>query len=616
MTKESRIAIIAAVCVALHLVLRYVFSVAPAMYQAPLLLALVAGGIPLAWELIQKLWKREFGSDQLAGISIVASILLGQYLVGAIVILMLSGGAALEAFASRRASSTLSALAKRSPQIAHRRLSGTLLDIALADIRVGDKLIVLPHEICPVDGVVSEGHGRMDESYLTGEPFEVSKAPGATVLSGAINGEEAIEIQAARLPEDSRYARIMRVMEESERRRPRLRRIADRLGAWYTPAAVAIAAVGWAVSGDPKRFLSVVVIATPCPLLIAIPVAIVGAISLAAQRGIVIRDAGVLERVSTCRTLIFDKTGTLTYGTPVLAEIFCAPGRGENDVLRAAASLEQYSKHPLAYGVLQAAKKRGLILDSAEHVREIPGQGLSGLVGGHTLAISGRDSGGKSAALPPPEGLECVLSEDGQFAALLRFRDEPRQDSRGFISHLGPRHKVRKVMLLSGDREEACRYLARATGITDVSFGKSPEEKLAIVEAETRLDRTLFVGDGLNDAPAMLAATVGVAFGRASDVASEAGGAVILETSLEKVDELIHIGRRMRRIALQSAVAGMALSVLGMVAAVLGYLPPVAGAIAQEVIDLVVVLNAVRVALPPGRLSDFETAVPVENRVV
>jgi P-type E1-E2 ATPase len=342
-------------------------------------------------------------------------------------------------------------------------------------------------------------------------------------------------------------------------------------------------------------------------------VAIVGAISLAAQRGIVIRDAGVLERVSTCRTLIFDKTGTLTYGTPVLAEVFCAPGRSEDDVLRAAASLEQYSKHPLAYGVLQAAEKRGLILDSAERVREIPGQGLSGLVGGRQLAISGRDSAEKS--LPPPEGLECALSEDGRFAALFRFRDEPRHDSHGFISHLGPRHNVRKVMLLSGDREPACRYLANATGITDVSFEKSPEEKLAIVEAETRLDRTLFVGDGVNDAPAMLAATVGVAFGRASDVACEAGGAVILETSLEKVDELIHIGRRMRTIALQSAIAGMALSVLGMVAAVLGYLPPVAGAIAQEIIDLVVVLNAVRVALPPGSLSDFEITGPVENRV-
>jgi len=351
MTKESRIAIITAVGVFLHLLLRYAFSASPAVYQAPLLLVLVVGGIPLAWDLARKLWQREFGSDLLAGISLIASILMGQYLVGAIVILMLSGGSALEAYATRRASSTLSALAKRSPQIAHRRSGGRLLEITLAEISVGDKLVVLPHEICPVDGVVVEGHGRMDESYLTGEPFEISKAPGATVLSGAINGEEAIEIQAVRLPQDSRYAMIMRVMEESESRRPKMRRIADRLGAWYTPAAVLVAAAGWAVSGDPHRFLSVVVIATPCPLLIAIPVAIVGAISLAAQRGIVIRDAGVLERVDTCRTIIFDKTGTLTYGTPVLTEIFCAPGHSEDAVLRYAASLEQYSKHPLARGV-------------------------------------------------------------------------------------------------------------------------------------------------------------------------------------------------------------------------------------------------------------------------
>jgi heavy metal translocating P-type ATPase len=604
---ETYIAMLAGAGIALHLVLRYVLVVSPAISPVPLYATLILGGAPLVLTLARKLIAKEFGSDLLAGLSIATAVLLHEYLVGSILVLMLSGGAALEQFATRRASSVLRALASRMPSAAHRKTSSGVSEIALDEIAIGDTLLVLPHELCPVDGIVSEGHGVMDEAYLTGEPYEISKAPGSQVLSGAINGETALTIVASKLPVDSRYARIMQVMEASEQNRPHLRRIGDQLGAWYSPVAVAIAGLSWGFSGDPHRFLAVMVIATPCPLLIAIPVAVIAAISLCARRGIIIKNAAVLEQVDTCRTLIFDKTGTLTYGKPILTEVLSAPGFSRTDVLRAAASLEQYSKHPLASAILTAARNEGLHLDAVTQISERPGAGLLGVVAGRKVQISGRNKVDSSRLPLPPiaSGLECLVFIDDIYTATFRFRDAPRRDSKLFVGHLRPRHGIQRVMLVSGDRESEVRYLAAMVGIPDVHAGKSPEEKLAIVTEETRRDRTLFVGDGINDAPALLAATVGVAFGQTSDITSEAADAVVLEASLGKIDELIHIGRRMRAIALQSALGGMALSIIGMMFASAGLLPPIAGALAQEAIDLAAVLNALRVLLPPAELTDF-----------
>jgi len=601
--KESYIAALAAVCIAVSLVLEYGLRASTGVSAIPLYLALVAGGVPLLIDLGGRLLNREFGSDLLAGISVITAILLGQYLVGAIVVLMLSGGAALEHYATRRASAVLDALARRMPTIAHRKTGAGMLDIALADIAIGESLVVLPHEICPVDGTVVSGHGSMDESYLTGEPFEISKTPGSEVLSGAVNGESAITIVASRLPVDSRYAKIMEVVRSSEQNRTRLRRVGDRIGAWYTPLAVAVASAGWWASGHAERFLAVMVIATPCPLLIAIPVAVIGGISLAARRGIVIKNPAMLEQIDTCRTIIFDKTGTLTYGRPSLTDVLCAPGFEVEQVLGAAASLEIYSRHPLAGAIVRAAQERGLPLESVDLASEKPGEGLRGLVAGQAVRITGRSKLLQLPLnLPPPaEGLECLVFLDDHYAAALRFHDEPRAESHSFVQHLLPRHRAGKVILLSGDREHEVQYFACQLGIAETHAGKSPEEKLAIVRAETAEARTLYVGDGINDAPAMMKATVGVAFGKDSDITAEAADAVVLA----KVDELMHIGRRMRRIALQSALGGMTLSLIGMAAAAAGYLPPIAGAIAQEVIDLAAVLNAVRVALPEQELTDF-----------
>jgi heavy metal translocating P-type ATPase len=471
--------------------------------------------------------------------------------------------------------------------------------------------VVFPHEICPVDGTVTAGSGIMDESFLTGEPYLISKTPGSLVLSGAINGDSALTIRAEKLVIDSRYAKIMQVMRASEQRRPRLRRLGDQLGAFHTPLAISIAVVAWLMTGEATRFLAVLVVATPCPLLIAIPVAIIGSISLSARRGIIIKDPAVLETIETCRIAIFDKTGTLTYGRPKLTEVVPSRGFTKSEVLALVASLELYSKHPLAGAILEGARVAGEPQRDASAITERPGEGLRGTVAGRAIQITNRKKLLAShpqfeRELPPiVSGLECVALIGDRYAATFRFRDQPRADGASFIDHLRPKHHFDTVMLVSGDRESEVRYLADQVGITEVFAGQTPEQKLELVREQTRRANTVFVGDGINDAPALTAATVGIAFGQNSDITAEAAGAVIMDSSLQKVDELLHVSRRMRSIALESAVAGMALSLIGMTIAAAGYLPPVAGAILQEVIDVMAVLNALRVAIPPKVLSDY-----------
>lgn len=611
-TKEAWIAVIALLGIGCHLTLRLMNFQELFWVQLPLGLVLVLGGIPLVLELLLKLVRAEFGSDLLAGLSIVVSIVLGEYLAGALVVLMLSGGETLESYAVRSASSVLKALANRMPSVAHRREAGKLVDIGLAEVEVGDHLVVLPHETCPVDGTVIEGHGVMDESYLTGEPYEMSKTPGTSVLSGAVNGETALTICADRLVEDSRYAKIMQVMKESEQRRPQLRRLADRLGAWYTPAAIAVALLAWAISGDPIRFLAVLVVATPCPLLIAIPVAIIGSISLAAKRAIIIRDPAVLEVVDQCRTMIFDKTGTLTYGAPQLVQQHVAAGFDQKEVFTKVASLEQYSKHPLAKAVLAAARNQSSDLLQVTELQERPGQGMTAQIGNQQVRITSRQQLFKEQpqlldTVPAATGgLECVVTINGRYAALYQFRDQPRPEGQPFIRHLHGKHRYSKTMLVSGDRESEVRYLAELVGIKEIRAGQSPEQKVDIVREETKQQPTIFIGDGINDAPALMTATVGIAFGQNSDVTIEAADAVIMDSSIEKVDEFLHISRRMRQIALQSAIGGMGVSIACMGVAAAGYLPPVSGAVAQELIDVVAVLNALRVAIMPKQLRDYE----------
>ena len=574
-----------------------------------LLVAISGASVPLLLSLVQQVFKGNFSVDILALLSIVTSLVLGQYWVAAIVVLMLSGGQALESFATRRASSVLNALAGRMPQIAH-RAGASVVDISIDTILVGDQLLIYPHEICQVDGLVVSGQGSMDESYLTGEPFLIAKAPGTNVLSGSINGDVALTIQATKIASDSRYAEIVEVLHASEENRPQIQRLGDRLGSWYTPMAIVIALASWYFSGQSERFLAVLVIATPCPLLISIPVAIIGAISVGAKLGIIIKDPSILEKIDTCHTLIVDKTGTLTYGKPTVTSVDCLGGTSQAISLQYVASLERYSKHPLATAVLAAAEREHLELLSVENVSEAPGTGLTGLVAGRHVTVTGRGklSAQDLAAMPPvAPGLECVFLLDGQLAGVIHFQDEPRRESKSFLSHLDSKHSISKVILLSGDRPAEVAVFAKRMGITEAYGGKSPEEKVAFVRETTLQGRTLYIGDGINDAPAMMAATAGIALGVNSDITSEAAGAVILQSSLVSVDQLMHIGRRMRGIALVSAVGGMGLSLIGMGAASFGLITPIQGAVAQEVIDLLSILNSLRMILPTGSLTDFET---------
>lgn len=614
---HTLIAIFTVLTLIAHIWLRYALPDSPAVgWQAPanwpLIAALIIGGIPLVWELFTAMLRGQFGSDLLAGISIVTSVFLQEYLAGAIVVLMLSGGQALEAYAVRSASSVLDALAKRVPSIAHRRKDDHWEEIPLAMVNPNDLLLIHPHAICPVDGEVIEGHGNMDESFLSGEPYAVPKTPGTSVISGAINGASALTIKALRRVEDSRYAKIMQVMQDSAQRRPKMRRLGDQLGALYTPLALVIALLAWWLSGEAMRFLAVLVVATPCPLLIGIPVTIIGSISLAARRSIIIKDPAILEQLDLVRVAMFDKTGTLTYGRPILTDVHETSAWNSETLVRMVASLEQYSKHPLSSAIVTEAKNRKLVLQNVDQVREEPGCGLIGQIAGHSIEVTSRKVllqrlPESSSQLPATKsGLECVILIDRNYAGTFQFRDQPRSDGRSFVNHLQPSHGIQRVILVSGDRMEEVKYLAEQVGISEIYASQSPEQKLELVRKETAKNKTFFVGDGINDAPALAAATVGIAFGLGSEITSEAADAVILDNSLERVDELLHLGRRMRRIALQSAVGGMAVSIIGMLLAAMGWLPPVAGALVQETIDVIAVLNALRTAYPPKVLSDLD----------
>ena len=577
----------------------------------PLLFAIIFGGIPSIFHILLKLLKCDLGADALAAIALIAAVILNQYLAAVLIILMLASGQTLEAYAMRKASSALLALAERMPNLAHRRMTNGIEDIPLLDIHIGDEIVVYPHETCPVDGEVIEGQGSMDESYLTGEPYQISKAPGTSVLSGAINGESVLILQAQKLPSDSRYASIVAVLAEAEQKRPTIKRLGDQIGAIFTPVALAVALTAWYFTGDAIRFLAVLVIATPCPLLIAIPITIISAISMAAKQAIIIKDPTVLERLPTCRTAIFDKTGTLTYGKPILTEVLTNNGIDPNFILQVVASLERYSKHPLASAMLQSAEKNKLRLLDATSVSEKPGQGLSGIIEGNKVQITHRkkllNTFPEIASRLPPvaTGLECVVLYNDKYAATLRFHDAPRKESKSFISHLAPAHQFNKIMLVSGDRESEVKYLGALLNFSEIHASQTPEQKLSIVRAERTIAPTLFMGDGINDAPALAAATVGIAFGQ-GNVTAEAAGVVIMENTLNKVDALMHLSLATRNIALQSAIGGMVLSLIGMGFAATGYISPVVGAILQEVIDILAIINALRLSWG----SEIETDLP------
>lgn len=495
LSKQGIIASTSIASISICLILRLIGDPINKYESYPLILSYLVGGVPILFDLTKKIFRFEFDSDILAGISIITALVLDEYLAGTLIILMLSGGKALEEYALRRASSVLDALANRMPNIARLIVGEVVKEIDLSLIKINDHLQILPHDICPVDGVVINGFTSMDESFLTGEPYQMKKAPGSNVISGSLNGESALEIKATSLPSDSRYQKIAKVIEEQESKQVPMKRLGDRLGAWYMPVALTVAVSAWVFSGHSVRFLSILVIATQCPLLIAIPVALIGSISNAASRGIIIKNPAVLELLSTCKTMILDKTGTLTYGKPVLTQIFDITKEGEDKILAKDAALEVYSKHPLAQAVTQAAKDRNITVKAMTSVSERPGEGLTGIIDNKTIKITSRSKlGALTNNLPEPnQGLECVVTEDGAPSAILSFRDVPRKESREFVNHIAKYHGISQVRILSGDRVSEVEHLGALVGIIDVEGGLSPEDKLEEIKRHTAESPTVYL---------------------------------------------------------------------------------------------------------------------------
>jgi len=467
-----------------------------------LYIVIILGGIPLLFQILAKILKGNIGADLIAFIALILAIFLQENITAVLIILMLASGQALDEFASHRASFVLEALAQRMPSSAHLKKDNNFLDINISDIKIGDLIAVFPHEICPVDGEIVQGNGTMDESYLTGEPYKISKTIGSKVLSGAINGDSLFVIKADKLPADSRYGKIIKVMEEAKEQKPEIRKIADKIGAIFVPITLVVAFSSYFFTGSLVNFLAVLTIATPCPLIIAVPIAIISAISISARQGIIIKDARILEKLSTCTTAIFDKTGTLTYGEPMLSEVLVFDNYSADEIIQKTASLERYSRHPLAHAVLNEAKKRNLILLDAQNISEKAGFGMIGNINDNEIIITNRDKINNfiSPLKPVPdyiEGMECIIVINQKVVGLLKFRDEERQESHSFVSHLTPNHNFKKIILLSGDKASEANFLANRLGIETVYSSQSPEQKLEIVKNETRLATTLFMAMAL-----------------------------------------------------------------------------------------------------------------------
>ena len=560
--------------------------------------------VALSWSVARSLLHGEVGVDAIALVAMAGSLALGEYLAGAVIALMLSGGNALEAAAERRARRELTALVERAPKIAHRREGERLVEVAVDTLAVGDVVVVRPGEVVPVDGVVAAGDAVLDESALTGEPLPATYAAGRAIRSGTANAGAAFDLRATRPAADSAYAAVVRLVEEAGRRRAPFVRMADRYAALLLPLTLLIAGGAWAASGDPVRALAVVVVATPCPLILAAPIALISGVSRAARRGIVVKGAGAIEKLGAARSVLLDKTGTLTLGTPRVERVVAENGRPAQDMLRLAASVDQLSAHVLAEALVHDVEARGLRLSIPADVIEDPGQGVEGTVDGHRVAV-GSASWLVERGYPAPEAggngddgrARIHVGIDGRLAGVVVMADSLRPDAERLTAGLRSAG-IRHIALVSGDRRAVAEAVGRAVGVDRVYAEQSPEAKLEVVSAlraDPRLSPVVMVGDGINDAPALALADVGIALGTAgATVSSETADAVITVDAVDRVADAVRIGRRSLGIARQSVLAGMSLSFVAMGFAAAGLIAPVGGALLQEGIDVAVILNALR----------------------
>ncbi|WP_136619677.1 MULTISPECIES: heavy metal translocating P-type ATPase [Mesorhizobium] len=559
----------------------------------------------LAISILRDFWIGRFGVDAIALVSMSAALLLGQPLAAVVVAIMYAGGTVLEDFARGRAERSLKALTDRSPRVAHRTSTLGTETISVEDVAVGDELLVRAGELLPVDGILLDASASLDESAVTGEPLPERRTAGDMLRSGTINAGETFSMRASALAEQSTYAAIVRMVAAAQTAKSPFIRMADRFALFLLPAALLVSGAAWYISGDPIRALAVLVVATPCPLILAAPVAFIGGVSRAARAGILMKGSAALEGLAQVRTAIFDKTGTLTIGGAELIEIEAAPGRDANHLLQLLASLEQASHHVLADSIIRAARGRQLMLSHPHDVHEHRGAGLMGLVENMSIAAGSRALVLADKPLPgwaksgeekyhDEPVLRVFVALGGRLAGVFTFGDALRVDAHDALGKLRSAGITRMVML-TGDDGVAAKRISALLELDAIVADATPAEKVATVEAEKASAPTMMVGDGINDAPALAAATVGIAMGaRGATASSEAADVIVLTDRLQPVADAVRIARRTRSIALQSIIAGLALSGLAMIAAAMGQITPVAGALLQEGIDVAVILNALR----------------------
>jgi heavy metal translocating P-type ATPase len=573
----------------------------------------VLGLLPATWWAIESVRDRRFGVDIMVVLALAGSLVVGEYLAGAVIALMLASGRTLESLAEARARRELRALLERAPRVVHRYTDGQLSAPELDEVRPGDLLLVRPGEVVPVDGVVDGDVAVLDESALTGEPLPVERAAGDAVRSGVLNAGGPFDLRATTSAGDSTYAGIVRLVAEAQASSAPFVRLADRYAGGFLLVSLALAGGAWALSGDLARAVAVLVVATPCPLILAAPIAIMSGISRAAHRGVVVKGGAALEQLSRGRVLVFDKTGTITAGTPVVTETVTVGTTTSDDVLRLAASIDQVSPHVLAAAVVRAARARSLALTLPTDVEEVPGHGVRGRVDGHTVAVGKAAWVAASGSSPllrsvrrragRDNALTVFVQVDGVLVGALLLDDPIRTDAARTIRRLR-RDGIRRIIMVTGDRAETAQAVGAVLGVDEVLAERTPPEKVDVVRIERRAGVTIMVGDGINDAPALAVADVGVAVGaRGATAASEAADVVLTVDRLDRLGEAIVIARRARRIALESVFVGIGLSFVAMLVAALGYLPPVWGAALQELIDVAVILNALRALRETERSS-------------
>ena len=562
----------------------------------PVLLALFG-------QIVSSLRRGDVGLDVVAALSMSAALFFGESLAGNVVALMYAGGQLLESFAEGRARREMTALLGRVAFTAMRYCDHTLEEVPIATIRQGDRLLVRQGDVIPVDGHVADGVATLDLSALTGESIPKSLSRGGEVMSGSTLIGAAFDLIASRPAAESTYAGIVRLVEAAQASKSPMARLADRYAIGFLVLTVSIAAAAWLLSGDPIRALAVLVVATPCPLILAVPVAIISGISRTAKSGALVKDGAALEGLAHVRTAILDKTGTLTQGRPTITAIITGEGFTERDVLALAASLDQASAHVMATSLIQAAANAGLTLLPPSNIAELPGKGIEGTVGGRRVAIGGdtyvrnRSSGGQLLLreLHDHDGVQSVaVAVDGFVAGVILLQDQLREDARTTLDALRTAG-IERIVLASGDMDHIAQTVGRSLGVDKILGDLSPEGKVAAVRREAATRSVMMVGDGVNDAPALAAAEVGVAMGaRGAAASSEAASVVLLVDELYPLATALNIARRTRTIALQSVFIGLGLSIVGMIVAALGYLPPVQGALLQEAIDVAVIFNALR----------------------